>query len=39
VVKRIDVPGGTHSAYGADAYRASIRWLFSDPPRKGSPAR
>ena len=35
-VKRIDVPGGTHSAYGGDAYRAAIRWLFADqtPPEK-----
>lgn len=35
VVKRIDVPGGTHSAYGGDAYRAAIRWLFAD---QSSPA-
>lgn len=30
VVQRLDVPGGTHSAYGGDAYRAAIRWLFAD---------
>ncbi len=29
-VKRIDIPGGTHSAYSGDAYRAAIRWLFAD---------
>lgn len=30
LVKRIDIPGGTHSAYSGDAYRAAIRWLFAD---------
>ena len=29
-VKRIDIPGGTHSAYSGDAYRAAARWLFAD---------
>jgi predicted alpha/beta superfamily hydrolase len=31
VVQRIDIPGGTHSAYAPDAYRATIRWLFAEP--------
>ena len=34
-VKRIDIPGGTHSAYSADAYRAAIRWLFAEEMRSG----
>ena len=29
-VKRVDIQGGTHSAYSGDAYRAAIRWLFAD---------
>lgn len=33
IVKRVDVPGGTHSAYSGDAYRGAILWLFSDPPQ------
>ena len=39
VVKRLDVPGGTHSAYGGDAYRAAIRWLFGDGAAASNPAR
>ncbi len=39
LVKRLDVPGGTHSAYGGDAYRAAIRWLFRDGVAGGTAAR
>lgn len=33
MVKRLDIAGGTHSAYIADGYRASIRWLLTDQTR------
>ena len=36
MVKRVDIAGGTHSAFIADGYRAAIRWLLGDqltPPK------
>ena len=32
LVKFVDIPGGTHSANSADAYRGAMRWLFPPPP-------
>lgn len=34
MVKRLDIAGGTHSAYIAEGYRASIRWLFTDDSQR-----
>jgi predicted alpha/beta superfamily hydrolase len=33
-VQRIDIPGGTHSAYSGDAYRVAIRALFANQAAK-----
>jgi predicted alpha/beta superfamily hydrolase len=30
-VKRLDIPGGTHSANSPEAYRGAMRWLFATP--------
>lgn len=32
-VHRVDIPGGTHSAYSVDAYRAAMRLLFGTPAK------
>ena len=31
LIKRVDIPGGTHSANSGDAYRTAMRWLFDVP--------
>ena len=37
-MKRIDIEGGTHAADVPNAYRAAMRWLFSNAPSSQSEA-